>query len=326
MDLRVNTLANAWPQLATAAALAEAAAGAGPMPDQPTAELAERLSTPAHHGLPTEAHGSAGAAAPTAGPAAAQRMPEAGPGAVAEATPSAWAATAPSAFSELAAAPLTPVWVQALQAPPLQHQHWPGPALQPEERQRQRQARAFDERDEAHEHTEHDSLGADDDAGDEALPIATPPPRPHVPHPLQHQLPPPLQAELQRRRGVLLWAPAARGQRGVQAWWLGFDSHARATCRRLGARGQGPREAAWQWWLLKRSGDDGCGTLPQVRPAAGSSVALALRVCGSTLPAPLQGPDAAWLDLTDAARLWRELGQQWSWLTAWSPSPLGWMR
>jgi hypothetical protein len=338
MDLRVNpvssgggsqglaqaliaaALAQRSAEGASEGAVAQAALGAS---DLPAAEAGQRLAAPGEHGLPQDAGRTLATGLAGATTEAGARQPA--PNTAAESVAAPWQATGPSAFGELAAAPLTPVWVQSLQAPPLAHQPWPAAhervqaREQPrEEPRRQGQPLPQDEDSEPDPQPAPDAPALTEQDGLAALP------RRRNPHPLAQQLPPLLRGELERRRAVLLWAPAAPGH-GVQAWWLGFDRQGRAVQRRLAARGQGPAQAAWQWWALKRGGDDGTAPLPQVRGAAGTRVSLALRVCSGTLPAPLHAAGQAWLDLTEAQRLWRELGTQWTWLTAWSPRPLPWM-
>jgi hypothetical protein len=339
MELRVEAVNAGSALSATAAALAELARGG---PSDTLARGLEHLAAPLAAGL---ADGEA-AIATQQQPAAASAPADPGLPALPAVTPNAtntapnldslpgqptaaadsaaapWLATSPSAFGELAAAPLLPVWVQGLQAPPLAHLRRPDAAEEPQRRHR-RWGHPDTDAGGEHETGPDERVEPDDPAADSSEEPAT---QARTAHPLHPQLPPLLQAELQRRRGVLVWAPQAPQGPGVQAWWLGFDDNGRALKKRLSARGEGPREAAWQWWLLKRSDDDGRGALPTTRPAAGSGASLALRVCAGTLPAPLRPPGQVWLDLGDAPRLWRDLGTQWTWLTAWSPRPLPWMR
>jgi hypothetical protein len=283
-------------------------------------ELAGRLASPAGQALPAEAGHAAGQAPPAAAAL------DTGPASVAAGLMGASGFSGPSALGELAAPPLTPAWVTALHTlPPDLH------------------ARLRAPRDDARRRSHRDGRGhagpAPDDAegaGDDDAPQpphADEPPPPgggpattpsrRLPHPLHAQLPPPLQAELARGRAVLLWAPQ---HRGVQAWWLGFERGGRPACRRLAARGEGPADAAWRWWWLKRAGEDGTAARPLCRGAEAGSPALALRVCSATEAPPRAGAGVAWLDLTDPPRLWRDLGTQWTWLAAWSPRPLPWMR
>jgi hypothetical protein len=331
MDRGVNPVAAALSGLAptlTAAALAEALQGGslgpatppGALADGPGSELVQRLAAPAEHGLPQEAgHALAQGTAPMS---IATGLDTAAAQAGAETTATPWQPSAASGLGELAAVPLAPVWVQALQAPPLSHQPWPArPDPHEEAQRRPRERPAWP----ANDPDPDAGTDADTDNDQPAPDDEVPPPRPDPGHPLATVLPPLIGTELQRRRAVLLWAPQAAGP-GVQVWWLGFGVAAQPVCGRLAARGEGPGEAAWQWWLVRREGDDGCGSRPQVQPSAGSRAALALRVCPPAAAAPLREAGQAWLDLTDVQRLWRGLATQWTWLMAWSPRPLPWMR
>jgi|GEM_PF-3829563 len=304
------------PDTAPATGLADLAEA--PTSGAADAGLAGRLASPAGQALPADA--GLGAAQALAMPAPG----DAGPASVGAGLQGASGFSGPSTLGDMAAPPLTPAWVMALHTLPPDLQ---ARLRQPRDEARRRGRSPRDDRDHATPDPDAAEADAEPDtphAAHAAAPApwhASAPSRPR--HPLQAQLPPPLQAELARGRAVLLWAPQ---RPGVQAWWLGFERGGRPACRRLAARGQGPAEAAWRWWWLKRMGDEGTAPRPLSRVAEAGGPPLALRVCAPGESPPRADAGLPWLDLTDPPRLWRDLGTQWTWLTAWSPRPLPWMR
>ncbi len=226
----------------------------------------------------------------------------------------------------VATQPLVPAWVTALHTPPTRLGPWPQPA-------RERQA---------------ERAPPDRGHGEEEAP--TPPPAGHddavhaTPGQTEHQaaigpwpaaldalLPPPVHAELSRRRSVLLVAPPAAGQRGLQLVCLGFDGRGRPVCHRWPARGAaaatpgGARSLSeWQLWRVRREGDDGQRPVLTARALAPGMAAggLVLRATATVLPPPLRPAHHGWLDVLEPQRLWRDLGSQWTLLLAWSPHPL----
>lgn len=232
----------------------------------------------------------------------------------------------------VAAQPLVPAWVTALHTPASRLGPWPQAADerrsgqgQPDHGQDPESAPA-----EAQPDTENSARTPSGPVEERAASLPSP-----WPPSLDALLPPPVRAELSRRRSVLLVAPPGAAQRGLQLACLGFDGRGRPVCHRWAVRGAAPAtpgaawaqaqaQAEWQFWRVRREGDDGQRPVLNARalaPAPAGS-GLVLRATATVLPPPLRPAHHGWLDVLEPQRLWRDLGSQWTVLLAWSPHPL----
>lgn len=227
--------------------------------------------------------------------------------------------------------PLAPAWITTLQTPALRHGPWPdpqAPVRQREQQRRQPHADGDEFEDDAPTPQATQAHATDVDAApDDAHAVPWP-------GDTLAQLPDDVQAELARRRTVLLVAPPGPGQRGLQLVCLGFNLRGQPLLRRWAVRGADAATAGdagtprWKLWRVRREGEDGQRPVLTARALPSSQQpdisGLVLRVTATVLPAPLRPAGHAWLDVLEPQRLWRDLGSQWTLLLAWAPHPLRW--